>query len=835
MGEACGHRGRFPGGIHRGLVLAVLLAAANTATAQKQPQIAWLPDLAQAEQLALETGRPLLLAVNMDGESACERIVREKYRDPTFVALTRRAVCVVSSVFRHTPRDVDEEGRPIPCPRLGRVTCGEHLALEPLLYDKYLGGDRIAPRHALIVPGGEKVIDLTLLFDLTEVDRAFEKELAPWPEPLLATPPVSRLRSWRRMLYRTRCPGVVEQLVATARELELENQAWGELLSLVDRVDALPAERSDRSVLSANPIPLQALAALKGDEAGVRTRLLAHLAAEPAAARRAVELAFGGELAGRIEEVLEEEGALEPERILRFARRLRLQDWLAPAAIKDPLDGAALNQQLGAAIERLREQADDLDAVREVGKASLKLARLAMENGESGIDLYLTDARTFLSRARRADPNDVPLLLLSAEAAYCSSDFEGQEGYARRALAQMERATRLADLPFPEDERTIERLNQPGELLDALQWLGDASARLLSDRSGGDPLAELRGLIRGGRALLLAAASPGGDATDWESAASFLGAVGLPRHELAWIMEGLRRFPEANPLRVLLGQALWKARRPEFGVRIAEDLAEMRPDSGACRWYLGSARVVLADWLRLQERPDEAIEVYRTAERDFEESLARAPEYESGIRSFWARLALSRGFAHLLAERQSEAVDCLVEGIGIDPGVAAQRDGLDREALDLVDGSLEWRARGRSPVSALELMERLLEVDTGNHLWPHAVCDSELREALRAYGRNDEEVGDAYLAVSILAGERALATEENAETRRVLAQSMTILAERLLEKEDAAGARPLLQRAAPLMDVLPPESGAGIERLREVAAALREVLGEARPLDRPGR
>jgi hypothetical protein len=59
-------------------------------------------------------------------------------------------VCVIASVYRHNPRDYDEQGRRIPCPRFGGVTCGEHIWIEPLLFDKYFEGKRIAPRHIMV-------------------------------------------------------------------------------------------------------------------------------------------------------------------------------------------------------------------------------------------------------------------------------------------------------------------------------------------------------------------------------------------------------------------------------------------------------------------------------------------------------------------------------------------------------------------------------------------------------------------------------------------------------------------------------------------------------------
>src|SRR5262245_22450181 len=85
-------------------------------------QIHWQRSVDDALALAKATGRPLLLALNMDGESASDRIVYERYRDPAFVALTRRCVCLGASVFRHNARDHDDQGRRIPCPRFGCIT-----------------------------------------------------------------------------------------------------------------------------------------------------------------------------------------------------------------------------------------------------------------------------------------------------------------------------------------------------------------------------------------------------------------------------------------------------------------------------------------------------------------------------------------------------------------------------------------------------------------------------------------------------------------------------------------------------------------------------------------
>src|SRR5262245_19945471 len=184
----------------------LLFLSFSTALRAQDPepdQIAWQPSLAGALEIAKREHRPLLVAVNMDAESASERIVREQYKNPRFVASTRRCVCVIGSIFRHNPRDFDDSGRRIPCPRLGCVTCGEHIELESVLFDQFLGGERIAPRHALIDADGNKVFDLSLLFDLRDLERQLEEAVADQPLP----PPVPTFASspaegWRVLFRR---------------------------------------------------------------------------------------------------------------------------------------------------------------------------------------------------------------------------------------------------------------------------------------------------------------------------------------------------------------------------------------------------------------------------------------------------------------------------------------------------------------------------------------------------------------------------------------------------------------------------------------------------------
>jgi hypothetical protein len=100
----------------RRLLLLPLLAAPVVGQAPDIRQVHWQRSLEDALSLQRETGRPILVALNMDGESASDRIVHENYRDPAFVTASRACICVVGSLFRHNPRDHDDEGRRIPSP-----------------------------------------------------------------------------------------------------------------------------------------------------------------------------------------------------------------------------------------------------------------------------------------------------------------------------------------------------------------------------------------------------------------------------------------------------------------------------------------------------------------------------------------------------------------------------------------------------------------------------------------------------------------------------------------------------------------------------------------------
>ncbi len=881
-------------------------------------QILWQRSLDDALAIAKAEKRPILIAVNMDGESACDRIVHEQYRDPKFVASTRPFVCLMASVFRHTPRDYDDRGRRIPCPRLGEITCGEHIALEPILYDKYLQGDRIAPRHALILPEGTKAFDMTLLFDLHDVDRkiaesaslappvivgtetsidasriegeksserrielwselarardqrgrsAFEDVLAsigdqaPLRESLAAMQRVGdagSIGALRILLPKSEAFGeeFIDQIALTAKDLKIPEQLVAAVRERVGGLGPYPGS----PVIGDDAKLLRILAELDGASASTRSFLLAHWLIEPRSqelyrsaypeAWQALQMVISNSDKSSFASLLhDQDEPLNLSQILAFseAASLRLQSIAKPSEDMPPAE--ELERELEDLDRALKAKPDDADLMQRYGIASLNLARRRMETNGPGVQYLLDDAAGWLSKVTQTHDYWRVYVEL-ARTAYFRGKYEDEVRFGGRALncvyaklaaspaaKELIRDLKSSNPDWP-DTQLIEmaaKLLEDREAVEAYRWIGDGNARLLASRSGGPVPAEADGIQRGAEALALVASSMSSDETDWTSFGSFFGAFGMNREELAVLEQGALRLPESQALRSSLNGALWSGGRIDLAPAKAEWILSQRPDSAASMWFAGYAHILAAEDWRRREEPDRAIDEYRRAEVRLRESAEKQADFESSVKHYLAIAALGRGFAHSIADRRDRAAEALAEGVTIEPDVVKSRDGLDREAIDLVDASLEWRASGRSSVDPAALVDALLLGDPKNALWPRAVADSQLREALRADGRNDAAEGDRYLDRSIDAARRALALSDDDANKRALAQSLTIASERKLERGELAYARKFLAEAAPLVDEPAPKSAATNEEVKELAAALRKKLGDARPVARPGR
>ncbi|MEM8713614.1 MAG: hypothetical protein AAGG01_21940, partial [Planctomycetota bacterium] len=164
----------------------------------KPVQITFQRTWEDAKAVSEETGKPLLVCVNMDGEIASEHYAGIRYRDPEMAKFHEPYVNVIASVYRHNPRDYDENGQRVLCPRFGSVTCGEHIAMEPIVYEMFLDKTRVSPRHIGVELDGTELYDVFYAFDVKSVFEAIDEGIKNRPDT--RKPDAERDRSLEEMV-----------------------------------------------------------------------------------------------------------------------------------------------------------------------------------------------------------------------------------------------------------------------------------------------------------------------------------------------------------------------------------------------------------------------------------------------------------------------------------------------------------------------------------------------------------------------------------------------------------------------------------------------------------
>ena len=859
-------------------------ATPSGAAASPRPDdrtIHWQRSIADVEALATTTGAPLLLALNMDGESASDRVFHENWRDPRFVALTRRCLCVGASVFRHNAEDHDAHGRRVPCPRFPGLTCGEHIALEPELFARWFrDGERVAPRHALVLPGGRVVFDLSLCFDLTDVDRALAAGIAdivPWTTPAGS--------DWASLAARRDTDGraTLEAAVAAI----VDPRTWTEALAAI-------AAHGDAGALDALCValprtpelplaPLRRAAQQLGLGAAFGSLLLAHAQRvdgdlkDPGARadHRALLDALAEPIAGadaalvlrartwRLATIALQPGAPDAQPSL-LTTLLDLGTAACRGATTLPLPNLdkrelptadALQEQLTRLDAQLGERRDDPELLAAAGIASLDSGRRQVDAPTATTQLLFEDAERLLGRALTLQPERFDWWLDRAHAAYYRQQFAEQREYGVRALS-------IAGFAWPVAAGERAALLQDARAIEAVRWLGDAEARLCTSTLPEDPLAAVATIRSAVLGTGLPAVSPFGTEKDWIGVASFVAALGLPREEIALLATAQQRLPAAAGLRQALYGALWRADRWRDAPALADAALRPLPTADGL-WWSGHAHVLVAEELRRRERAHEAVWHYDAALPCFAAAAASNPAYADSVRNFTALSWLGRGLALAqgAAADRVAAAEALLAAAAMPVDFAALRDGLGYDALDLIDKVLEWRSSGPSPVDGMALLDRCTAAGAVAPLWAAAISDSLLREALRADGRNPErteaetvdaagnpirmpmglptELGDHYLADAVASGRRAFAAAGSGELeRQALAQALLITAERQLQRGRTDGVRAAAHEVATVLglELAPdPEEAADGKALRAWLQPLRTALGPARPRQRDGR
>ena len=637
---------------------------APTAEDWKKPCLVhWQRTWDDAVAVSKETGKPILICVNMDGEIASEHYAGIRYRDPSIVALYDPYVCVIASVYRHNPRDYDEQGRRIPCPRFGGVTCGEHIWIEPLLFEKYFEGKRIAPRHIMIELDQKEVYDVYYAWDTQTIFTALKTGIANRPPPPditrldrpLEQRVLSRESGDRAAVEESYLSGTPEQRRELLRIVVAHPQASStDLLRLAIHGLDLELARLARHSLAQSNDPASIdliLEALRVPlDKAEREELVAALVRLGETSPRAKTLAAVFQALNQRSDTLDSAGwakALEaagtPARsseLPQLEQQLTHQEYAAAARPDDPT--ARLEFAESVLEHALRAAGSD----RRFARLELEDAqRSALEAEKLGASGWRVDAAIALAAANLGQTQEA---YARAEKAVKNLPSDVQGWSAAEVLALFAEGRQSAI-----QQALREKREWPP------QWLSDANAAWsVLERH---PLAADRHYAAHLDFLLQLGA--------FGQAASVLDA-GLARFPSSWLMHDRLR-----------GRILREKGADGLEPAYAELLAS-RPDWKDLEWFAGLASLVTAEYDRKGSRPDDALAAYARAIAHYERCIAANPDTRSSADHYVA-LALA-GRARLFYERHEEeqAVAELLSSFARKPEAAGSLDGLNLSPAD---------------------------------------------------------------------------------------------------------------------------------------------------------
>jgi tetratricopeptide (TPR) repeat protein len=648
-----------------GLVPETMWYAPTAEDWQKPVLIQWQRTWDDAVKLAQETKRPILVCINMDGEIASEHYAGVRYRSAEIAALYEPYVCVIASVYRHNARDYDEQGRRIPCPRLGCVTCGEHIAIEPLLYEKFMNGKRISPRHIMVELDGSTTYDVYYMWDTDSVFQAIKDGIANRPQ----TPPL--VRGDRSLRERVASPDSVDRQAVEAEFLGGDAAARRALLeAAVTLGKDAPIELLRLAARSFDvELAKRARAALAAAQQEGAVDLVADTLRAPLAADERQQLVAAlerlGTRSGKAKMLATVHRGLDAR-----PTTVDVQGWT-----KSLTSGTyAAAQDVGSVQDRYAAAADQA-ASGDSAAARLALAEASLEQAlaEPG-----TGARGHAQRFRRllfADAErqattagklvqDWRVAAVQAVCADEAGDREQAHAHAVRAMAEMP-----ADAPGRIAARvlTLFALARQDAIATAVQEKRDWPPSWMTD-------------VHSAYAVLLR--HPFGTdqhvAWHWDFL-DFFGAAQAPDV----LDQGLARYPQSALLherwrKTLLTDGDADALEAAYAARLAASAAP--PPS--LHWFAGYASLVAAEAHRRKGANAKATASYDRGAAAFERSIAGEPSYQDSADHYVAIAFAGKARVALQEGRLPETLDLLEAAFTRRPDATASPDGLNITTAD---------------------------------------------------------------------------------------------------------------------------------------------------------
>jgi hypothetical protein len=646
-------------------MLAPLLAAFSLSLAppaptwadipQDPPRVAWQRSLDDALALQKQTGLPLLIAVNMDGEVFNERFAGTTYKSRAFVESTKGYVCVIASPNRHTESDYDALGNRIECPRFGGCTCSEHINIEPELFRRYFNGNRNAPRHVGVGTDGEILYDRFLDRSMqTAIDAIAKHRGDAEPAHLKPTDDVAEMFRRRDAMARS----LLEQ-----RYRKADASGRRELLQRAAKADNDPVDLL-RMGLRDPDGDLVGLAAIALGQVGGSNALID---IEDALAR--VE---DQQIRAQLVEQLQKLGRTDKaaaRMAAHFSREAEQapQPWRNEWRSGDLLQGReGIERELDRIEGAIGKNPKD-DTLRfELATAQAAFATMLMQEGGSGIEFWLTDAANNVGKVS-AEELRAEARALTAIVAWYRSDAELAQRAATEALTETTSARR------------------PDAWLAAnfFDVLLQLSAQSAYARAQQDEQASLAGEIaRAHTALALLEDRDAGQQRGVLAGIGLLEFAGLRAEARGHLERLVQRFPASLDVhnrwrnRMLID---WGAERMRH--RYAK-YASDADDRATAEWYAGYAALVAGDRHTQDERRIEADNAYTDAIERFARSAAANADYADSSNHYAVFALAGRALVRHGRGQSKAAVDDLVRAAELRP-----------ETLDL-DDSLQRKPRG---------------------------------------------------------------------------------------------------------------------------------------------
>lgn len=633
---------------------------------QKPVLLTWQRTWDDALAVARETGKPILVCINMDGEIASEHYAGIRYRQPEIAALYEPYVLVIASVYRHTPRDHDDAGRRIPCPRFGGVTCGEHIAIEPGLFERFCDGQRIAPRHIMVELDGaggapREVYDVYYRNDTASVFESIRRGVSERAQA--PTPPV--VRGDRPMVERVASRDVQDRRAVEQAYAEGTPEQRSALLEAAKQhASAAPLDLLRLAVFGLDPeLSRKAREALARTETADAATLIADALRVPMdAAERDALIGALRRLGG--ENVLARWLAVVHQGLAAPSASVDAGAWRGGGTFTAPaLEGGTLPEHLEARAQALKARPDDARACLDLAEASLVYALETRERDDaaSRTGRLLTralyeDARRYAERAEALGGDAWRATAVRALSAYYSGDTTTGYALAEKAVPALPPGdttwASMAVLKVFAEARWKAMKQATKEKLDfPPQWLADVNAAY---------------------AVLLK--HPLGTAADvlWHhDTLDWLGAA----DQAAQVLEaGVRRFPADADLHARLRAHLLRRRDVEGLEAVYAGLVSAPDAPAALVEQAALASVTVGDVLRRTGRLASALEAYARAlplyERALGQDAARRPAVDHGV----ALVLAAQARVHYQLGRDAEALAAVLASFQRSPGSAGSRD-----------------------------------------------------------------------------------------------------------------------------------------------------------------